>query len=71
MASVGVGVHEIRVHTDAEYRVLYLARFTEGIYVLHAFEKRTRKTPRAELDLARTRYQELVERRRRQGHGKA
>jgi phage-related protein len=42
--SVGVGVREIRVHTGREHRVVYLARFAEAIYVLHAFEKKTRKT---------------------------
>jgi phage-related protein len=70
MPSVGPGVQEIRVHTTTEHRVVYVARFAEGIYVLHVFEKRTRKTPTRDLELARTRYRELQERRRREGHGK-
>ena len=70
MASIGVGVQEIRVHTETEHRVCYVARFLEAIYVLHAFEKRTRKTSRADLELARTRYRELLGHRRRQGYGK-
>jgi phage-related protein len=70
MASVGAGVQEIRLHTETEHRVCYVARFLEGVYVLHAFEKRTRKTSRVDLELARTRYQELLEHRRRQGYGK-
>jgi phage-related protein len=41
MTGVGAGVREIRVHTETEHRVCYVARFAEGIYVLHAFEKRT------------------------------
>ena len=70
MANIGTGVQEIRVHTAAEHRVCYLARFLEGIYVLHAFEKRTRKTSRSDIELARTRYRELLDYRRREGYGK-
>lgn len=44
MASVGPGVQDIRIHTEIEHRVFYAARFAEGIYVLHAFDKRTQKT---------------------------
>ena len=64
MTTIGVGVNEIRVHTDLEHRVLYVVKFTEGIYVLHAFEKRTRKTPKRDTDLARDRFRALIERRR-------
>ena len=60
MSTIGPGVHEIRVHTALEHRIFYIAKFAEAIYVLHAFEKRTRKTPQRDLDLARQRYQALV-----------
>jgi phage-related protein len=70
MASIGAGVQEIRVHTEAEHRVCYVARFVEGIYVLHAFEKRTKKTSRSDIELARSRYRDLLEHRRKEGHGK-
>jgi phage-related protein len=70
MTTVGSGVKEIRVHTGAEHRVCYVARFAEGIYVLHVFEKRTRKTPARDIELARTRWRELLAWRREQGHGK-
>ena len=53
MSSVGPGVMEIRVHEGGEYRLLYLAKFAEGVYVLHAFEKRTRQTRKADVELAR------------------
>ena len=43
VAAVGPGVREIRVRTALEHRVLYVAKFAEAVYVLHAFEKRTRK----------------------------
>jgi phage-related protein len=41
MASIGTGVQELRIHTDTEHRVCFVARFAEGIYVLHAFHKRS------------------------------
>ena len=62
--SVGPGAREIRVHTGLEHRVFYIAMFSEGIYVIHAFEKRTRKTPRRHLELARSRLHELIHIRR-------
>jgi phage-related protein len=64
MPTVGPGVQEIRIHTGLEHRVFYMARFAEGVYVLHAFEKRTRKTPKRELELARDRFRALVMKRR-------
>jgi phage-related protein len=65
MVSVGAGVEEIRVHTGQEHRVFYIARFDEGVYVLHAFEKRSRKTPAREIDVARTRLGDVLAARRR------
>ncbi len=64
MSAIGVGVKEIRIHTGLEHRVLYLARFAEGVYVLHAFEKRAQKTPKRDAVLARERYRGLAEKRR-------
>lgn len=64
MSSVGVGVREIRIHTGREHRVLYVARFKEGVYILHAFEKRTRKMPAQEVALARERLRALIVTRR-------
>ena len=64
MTTVGVGANEIRIHTDQEHRVLYVAKFNEGIYVLHAFEKRTRNTNKRDTDLARERFRALIESRR-------
>lgn len=59
MASVGTGVNEIRIHTRSEHRVIYVARFPESVYVLCAFEKRSRRTPRGEIELAKKRLSEL------------
>ena len=60
MASIGPGVREIRIHTAVEHRVCYVAKFEGAIYVLHAFEKRTRKTLQHDVELARQRYQALI-----------
>ncbi|MEE9219265.1 MAG: type II toxin-antitoxin system RelE/ParE family toxin [Acidobacteriota bacterium] len=65
MPSIGPGVREIRIHTQIEHRVVYIARFTEAIYVLHAFEKRSAKTSRRHVDLVRARLQLLLAHRRR------
>ena len=59
MASVGAGVYEIRIHGVSEYRVLYVGKFADGVYVLHAFEKDTRQTRKADIQLAKKRFQDL------------
>lgn len=55
MPSVGPGVREIRVQVGRQFRVLYVTRFAEAIYVLHAFEKKSQKTPAADIERARKR----------------
>ena len=67
MAAVGLGVREVRVHTGLEHRVVYLAKFDEAVYVLHAFQKGSQQTPKRDLDLARQRLRELLKRRRQGG----
>lgn len=69
MATVGVGVVEIRVHTDAEHRIFYVAKFEESIYVLHAFEKRTRRTAPSDIALAKKRLADLIRQRARKPGG--
>jgi phage-related protein len=56
MPDVGSGVFEIRVHVRGAWRLLYVAKFDDAIYVLHAFEKKTQRTPRSDLELASKRY---------------
>lgn len=60
MTSVGSGVIEIRVSNQLEHRVFYIAKFQEAVYVLHAFEKRTRQTAQRDIDLAKTRLADLI-----------
>lgn len=60
------GVHdhrgpEIRIR-DAigAFRVIYVAKFADAVYVLHCFQKKTEKTSKIDLDLASKRYRDLV-----------
>ncbi len=65
MATVGPGVEEIRVHTAQEHRLFYAARLEEGVDVLHAFEKRSRKAPARAIEVARDRLRDMLATRRR------
>jgi phage-related protein len=64
MTVVGAGVREIRIHTENEYRVMYVAKFAEAVYVLHAFAKKTQQTSKKDIELAGQRYRELVNERK-------
>ena len=65
MTIIGAGVREIRVHTKDEFRVIYVATFEEAVYVLHAFQKKTRKTSEHDLDVATLRLKQLVKERKK------
>ena len=68
MPAVGSGVHEIRVRDESgAYRVFYVAKFGEAVYVLHVFEKRSQKTATADLELGKSRYADLLKWRREEG----
>ena len=59
MPMVGPGACEIRVQDQAgAFRVIYVARFEDAVYVLHAFQKKSQKTSRSNLNLARKRYRD-------------
>lgn len=61
LLGVGPGAYEIRVHVKGEWRVIYVAKFANNIYVLHAFQKKTRKTRREDMELAERRYRQIKE----------
>jgi phage-related protein len=68
MPSVGAGVQEIRVRNErGAYRVFYVAKFEEAVYVLHVFQKRSQKTAQPDLDLGKSRYADLLKWRREEG----
>jgi len=59
VTTVGAGVRELRVHVKGAFRVLYVVKFAEGIYVLHAFEKRTQRTRPTDIAVTRKRLRDL------------
>jgi len=64
MTAVGPGVKEIRIRDEAgAFRILYVAKFADAIYVLHCFQKKTEKTSKADVELAAKRYRELLKER--------
>jgi phage-related protein len=63
MPIVGKGVEEIRIRTDNTYRIFYVARFEEAVYVLHVFQKKTQKTSRSDIELGQQRYKQLLQQR--------
>ncbi|WP_339489251.1 type II toxin-antitoxin system RelE/ParE family toxin [Pseudomonas sp. EL_65y_Pfl2_R95] len=61
MASIGAGVREIRIHeTSSAYRVIYVTKVEDAVYVLHCFEKKSQKTSRSDLVLASQRLKDLM-----------
>jgi phage-related protein len=63
MRTVGRGAREIRIRDESgAFRVIYVAKVEDRVYVLHAFQKKTQKTRKTDLDLAKKRYKEVAER---------
>ena len=62
MNTIGRGAQEIRIKdTAGAFRVIYVAKFADAIYVLHCFVKKTQKTSKTDLDLAARRYRDLMQ----------
>ncbi len=62
MSSIGAGVQEIRVRSrEGAFRVIYVAKLKDAIYVLHCFQKKSQRTNKEEIDLAARRYKLLLE----------
>ena len=59
MNNVSRGVREIRIHHEGQFRVIYVAKFDDAVYVLHAFRKKTQKTRKQDIEIARRRFQEI------------
>jgi phage-related protein len=61
MNTVGRGIREIRIRDAVgAFRVLFVAKFDDAVYVLHCFQKKTQKTSKADLNLAAQRYRDLL-----------
>ena len=59
MKDIGSGVREIRIHVLGEWRIIYVAKFSAVVYVLHSFQKKTQKTRQEDIELARNRYRQV------------
>lgn len=61
MSSIGKGVMEVRIWDEAgTFRVVYVAKFADAVYVLHCFQKKTQQTARKDIDLATKRFKDLL-----------
>lgn len=62
MNTVGQGVKDIRIRDAVgAFRVMYVAKFADAVYVLHCFQKKTEQTSEKDIKLARKRFKELTE----------
>ncbi len=59
MPSIGAGVREIRIVHEGQFRVVYVAKFADAVYILHAFQKKTQKTRRQDIDAAQQALKQL------------
>lgn len=65
MHSIGSGVEELRIWDESgTYRIIYIARFSDAVYVLHAFQKKSQATSKHDLALAKSRFNELLREKR-------
>jgi len=63
MKNIGQGVREIRVRDKSgAFRVIYVAAWADGIYILHAFQKKTAATSKHDLELATARFKDVTQR---------
>ena len=61
MPPIGAGVEEIRIADESgAYRVIYVARRVDAVYVLHAFQKKTQATSRQDIEMAKKRLAQLM-----------
>ncbi len=70
MPTVGTGCYELRLKIDKQYRIFYVVKFHEAIYVLHAFVKKTQQTGKADIELGSARYKALLDYRREKKYDK-
>lgn len=60
MPSIGAGVTELKIRVGGAYRVIFVAKLAEAVYVLHAFQKKSQRTARLDIELARSRFRSLM-----------
>ena len=59
MNSIGSGVREVRINCEGAYRVVYVAKYEDCVYVLHSFRKKSQKTRKSDIDIAKKALSEL------------
>jgi len=60
--TIGRGAREIRVQVGGQYRIIYIAKFEDKVHVLHVFEKKTQKTRKSDIEIAKHRLKEVIRR---------
>ena len=59
MSSIGSGVREVRINSEGAYRIIYVAKYEDSVYVLHSFRKKSQKTRKSDIDVAKKALSEL------------
>ena len=60
MKTIGAGVRELRIRDrSGAFRVIYLATLADRVVVLHAFQKKTQRTAKSDIEVAVKRFREL------------
>lgn len=60
LSTIGRGVWELKINEkDGQFRVVYVVKRNDRIYVLHAFQKKTQRTSQRDIELARARFKEI------------
>ena len=61
MPTIGAGAMELRIWDESgTFRVVYVAKLADAVYVLHCFQKKTQQTAKRDIELARTRFKALM-----------
>jgi len=60
ISSIGKGVREIRIQEQGQYRVIYITKFEDAIHVLHAFQKKTQKTRKRDIEVAKQALKQVL-----------
>lgn len=64
MSAIGSGVKEIRIRdVSGAFRVIYLAKLADAVYVIHCFQKKTQETSQQDIDIAKQRFKDLMRKR--------
>ncbi len=59
MNAIGQGVKEIRIKHEGTFRVIYIAKLEDSVYVLHAFQKKTQKTSQRDINASKNAFKQL------------